>query len=109
MHLNQNRISEFHLLISNSAALPLIGAQIDLLIDRADQCINICEMKYSVNDFAITKSYAAELERKMKVFREQTKTRKTLFLTMITSFGVKTNDYKINLVQNELKMDSLFA
>lgn len=86
-----------------------VGVQIDLLIDRADQCINICEMKYSVNDFTITKAYAAELERKLKVFREQTKTRKTLFLTMITSFGVKANDYKVNLVQNELTMDALFS
>lgn len=86
-----------------------VGAQIDLLIDRADQCINICEMKYSVNDFTITKGYAAQLERKLNIFREQTKTRKTLFLTMITSFGVKANDYKVNLVQNELTMDALFS
>jgi hypothetical protein len=85
------------------------GAQIDLLIDRADHCINICEMKFSLHEFIITKPYAAELERKLKVFREQIKTRKTLFLTMITSFGVKSNGYKINLVQRELKMEALFV
>ncbi len=84
------------------------GAQIDLLIDRQDQCINICEMKFSINDFTITRAYATDLEKKMMVFKEQTKTRKSMFLTMITTFGVKNNPYKINLVQNELKMDELF-
>ena len=66
------------------------GAQIDLLIDRQDKCINVCEMKFSVSDFEMTKSYAAELEQKLKIFKNATKTKKTLFLTMITTYGVKT-------------------
>lgn len=86
-----------------------MGAQIDLLIDRADQCITICEMKFSINEFIITKSYASELENKFTVFKEQTGSRKTLFLVMLTSFGVKENEYKVKLVQNDLRMDTLFA
>ncbi|MBC7686821.1 MAG: ATPase [Aquabacterium sp.] len=65
------------------------GAQIDLLIDRRDHCINVCEKKISTDKFEITKAYAGELENKLKVFRGNTKTRKTLFFTMITSYGVK--------------------
>ncbi|MEA4839737.1 MAG: hypothetical protein VB110_01880 [Bacteroidales bacterium] len=61
------------------------GAQIDLLIDRQDQCINICEMKFSVNQFDTTKSYAKELESKLTIFRDNTKTQKTLFRTMVTT------------------------
>ena len=63
------------------------GAQIDLLIDRGDHAMNICEIKFSQAVFAIQKKYADELSNKMAIFREDSKTKKTLFLTMITTFG----------------------
>ncbi|MBT9483810.1 ATP-binding protein [Sediminibacterium sp.] len=85
-----------------------IGAQIDLLIDRQDMCINLCEMKFSNTEFEITKSYAKELQTKMNVFIEKTKTRKTLFLTLVTTNGVKNTGNYIGLIQNEVKMDALF-
>ena len=84
------------------------GVQIDLLIDRQDLCINICEMKFSTSGFTIDKRYAQELVTKMQVFREVTKTKKTLFLTMITTYSVNRNDYYVGLVQSELTMDALF-
>lgn len=84
------------------------GAQIDLLIDRKDKVINICEMKFYKGEYSIDKSYAAELERKLRVFREKTKTKKTLFLTLITTYGVKENNYYTSLVQKSLTMDALF-
>ncbi|HEY4285717.1 MAG TPA: ATP-binding protein [Puia sp.] len=84
------------------------GAQIDLLIDRQDKCINVCEMKFSVSDFEITKSYVTELEQKLKIFKNATKTKKTLFLTMITTYGVKNSDTFPGLVQQEATMDALF-
>lgn len=84
------------------------GAQIDLLIDRKDGAINVCEMKFSINDFSIAKGYADDLRRKLNVFRAATKTRKTLFLTMITTFGVADSTYRTGLVQNDFTMDILF-
>jgi AAA+ ATPase superfamily predicted ATPase len=84
------------------------GAQIDLLIDRADRTINICEMKYYTGLFTIDKTYAGDLQRKIDVFRKQTETRKSLFLTLITTYGVKRNEYSDRLMQNELRMDVLF-
>ena len=84
------------------------GAQIDLLIDRQDRCINVCEIKYSSGEFTIDRKYQEELSDKLNVFRAQTKTNKTLFLTMITTFGVKENIYKTQMVQNELTMNELF-
>lgn len=84
------------------------GAQIDLLIDRKDFVINICEMKYSESEFVIDKGYATELENKRDVFRRETQTKKSLFLTMVTTFGVKSNDYSKALIQNALTMDALF-
>lgn len=84
------------------------GAQIDLLIDRKDFVINLCEMKFSEQEFVIDKKYAAELENKRRVFKTSTDTRKSLFLTFITSFGLRQNDYATRLVQNTVTMDSLF-
>lgn len=84
------------------------GTQIDLLIDRKDDCINVCEMKFSETEFVIQKSYSMELDTKLHVFKERTGTRKQLFLTMITTYGVKANEYKVNLVSNDLTMEILF-
>ncbi len=84
------------------------GTQIDLLIDRTDHCINICEMKYTLSSFSIDKRYAAELKNKLAVFREKAKTNKALFLTMITTYGIRQNIYYTGLVQNEITMDALF-
>jgi uncharacterized protein len=84
------------------------GAQIDLLIDRKDFAINICEMKYAEKEFTIDKSYASELENKRNVFKEATNTRKSLFLTMVTTFGVQPNEYFTKSVQATVTMDALF-
>jgi len=85
------------------------GAQIDLLFDRRDFCISICEIKFSNTKFIIDKAYAAELARKRDVFKRKTKTLKTLFMVMITTFGTMENDYKIELIQNDIKLEALFT
>lgn len=85
------------------------GAQIDLLFDRKDFVINLCEMKYSESDFLIDKSYAGELENKKDVFKQQTKTKKSLFLTFVTTFGVKDNEYAKRLIQNSITAEALFT
>ena len=84
------------------------GAQIDLLLDRADNCINLIEIKFAASEFVVDKKYAEELEVKKRVFADRTTTRKTLFFTMITCFGVKKNEYFHNTIQRELTMDALF-
>jgi uncharacterized protein len=83
-------------------------AQIDLLIDRRDMVINICDMKFSINQFTITKKYAEEIRNKIARFKEHSKTRKSLFFTMITTFGVARNEYSGTFVQNELVLADLF-
>ncbi|MDZ7876983.1 MAG: ATP-binding protein [Saprospiraceae bacterium] len=84
------------------------GAQIDLVIDRRDHVINLCEMKFSLNTFTIDKQYDAELRQKVSLFREQTETKKALFLTMITTFGLEQNAYAGSMVSRSLTMDMLF-
>lgn len=83
------------------------GAQIDLIIDRNDNVVNLCEMKYVNKSFSISADYAEELRNKIDVFQQETKCRKSIFLTMITTYGLATNKYS-GMVQNSLTIDDLF-
>jgi hypothetical protein len=83
------------------------GAQVDLLIDRNDHVINLCEMKYANTEFVIDKKQDENLRNKRGAFIQETKTRKAVHLTMVTTYGVKQNEYS-GLIQSEVKMDDLF-
>ena len=83
------------------------GAQIDLIIDRRDHTVSLCEIKYSLNEFEIDKAYEASLRNKIERFRQETATTKTLQLVMITTFGVKKNKYS-NIVSGQATLDDLF-
>ena len=83
-------------------------SEIDLVIDRADQCINLCEIKFSHAPYKMTKAYADELERKKYAFREATGTRKALFTTLITPHGATANPAYLSAVDNQLIIDQLF-
>ena len=84
------------------------GTQIDLLIDRNDHVINLAEIKFYNKEFSLTKEDAERLRQKMWVFQEASKTNKQLFLTLITTFGLKHNQYSLGLVQQVLKLEDLF-
>ncbi len=84
------------------------GAQIDLLIDRKDATINLCEMKFSESEFTVDAFYAKQLRQKKEVFKNVTKTRKNIFITMITTFGIKSNSLSNEIVSNSLTIESLF-
>ncbi len=83
------------------------GAQIDMLIERADNTINICEMKFSNKEFTISKEYEANLRHKISRFSDTTHQRKSIQLTMITTYGVVHNAYW-NRVQSEVVAEDLF-
>lgn len=86
-----------------------MGNQIDLLINRKDHVINLCEAKYSISPFVITKKYAIELRNKAGNFISDTGTKKTIAITMLTTFGIRPNENSIGLIQNEICMDVLFC
>ena len=83
------------------------GAQIDLVLERRDRVINLCEMKFSINEYVIDKDYDAVLRNKLETFRRMTNCRQSLQMTMITTYGVKKNKYS-NFVQSEVTLDDLF-
>ena len=83
------------------------SAQIDLVIDRGDKAIDLCEMKYSDHQYELKKDYVEWLRERRDLFREVTGTNKTLRLTMIASSGIKQNMYSSS-VQARLSADDLF-
>lgn len=84
------------------------GTQIDLIIDRSDNCINILELKFYNKEVEINKKYADELRNKVEVFTEQTGTKKNVFLTFLTVFGVKKNKHYLSVVTNQITVEELF-
>ena len=84
------------------------GFQIDMLIDRSDQVVSVCEMKFYASEFTITKSYAKTLRQKLTGFKEATNTKKQLFLVMVSTFGITDNMHKIDLVSNDISLNYLF-
>lgn len=84
------------------------GAQIDLVIERADRVINVCEIKYSHDEYSITKDYKTILENKKRLFKKITKTRYQVFLTMISPYGMKKNEHFIASVDNQITVDRFF-
>ncbi|MCK6691008.1 MAG: ATP-binding protein [Thermoanaerobaculia bacterium] len=85
------------------------GAQIDLLLDRNDQVINIFEIKFSNREISLTKEQADTLRQKCWTFAEVTKTRKRLMLVLITTFGLNHNQHSLGLVEAVVMLDDLFT
>ena len=87
--------------------LGIPGSQIDLIIERRDRVINLCEMKFSVEEYVIDKDYDTVLRNKMDSFRRLANDRASLQLTMITTYGVRRNMYS-NRIQSQVMLDDLF-
>lgn len=86
-----------------------IGAQIDLLFDRDDDVVTICEIKYTAQPFALSKQYAQNLLNKVKSFKEQTRTTKQIFIAFISANGLKETMYSEELVTGLVVLNDLFS
>jgi len=84
------------------------GAQVDMVIDRPDHCIHLCEIKFSEGPFVITRHAAEALKEKVARFVEDTGTRKTIFLTLITCHGIGAGRERLS-IHSELTVDDLFV
>ncbi len=90
---------------TGDAASP--GAQIDMLIDRADRVVNLCEMKFTQSNYTISKEYDDRLRTKISVLLEMTGGKRNVVVTLVTTYGLKTNMYS-GRVQRVVTMDELF-
>src|SRR5207302_10410436 len=84
------------------------GAQIDLLIDRADMAITLCEIKYTKESFLIDKEYANKIKQKIAVFEQQTGIKKQIFFAMISANGLKQSMYSEELVSGIATLKDLY-
>jgi AAA+ ATPase superfamily predicted ATPase len=86
----------------------ITGAQIDLLFDRRDGAINLCEIKYTGQPFVLDKIEADNLRNKMDVFIKKTGTTKQIFLTLISAQGIKPSIYSEEMIAHVVTLDDLF-
>lgn len=84
------------------------GGQIDLIIDRSDNVINLCEMKYSNDEYSISGQYAAKLRSRESCFRRCTRTTKALRCTFVTVCGIKRNEHS-DMVADLVTAEDLFC
>lgn len=85
------------------------GAQIDLLIERADRCFNLVECKFAAKPYVITKAYAAELAAKVAIFREQAKVNRPVFVTMVTPYGIEPNRHSQGVSIESITLKELMS
>ena len=78
------------------------------MIDRADQCINLCEIKFHSSEYTLSEQDAAELQRKKQRFVQSTKTRKALFLTLITVNGAARNSHYVDTIDSQVQAERFF-
>ena len=84
------------------------GIQIDMLIDRADQIIHLCEAKFTKENFVINNQYAEQLRLKKTIFKQATETKKAVFTTLLTTYQSIKNKYYLEEIDSEITMDKLF-
>lgn len=84
------------------------GFQIDMLIDRKDNIINICEMKFYADEFSINADYAKNIRTKVEGLKAVTKTKKMVHTTFVSTYGILDNKNKIDLVDNDLTISIFF-
>ena len=85
------------------------GFQIDMLLDRADNSMNLCEMKFYNSDITVDKSMADLLRKRRARFKEVSGTKKLIFNTLITTYGVQTNEHSLSQIDQIITMDKLFG
>jgi uncharacterized protein len=84
------------------------GFQIDLLIERADNVINICEIKYYNKPFVMDRKYYQQIKNRLTHFQEIAGNKTVIHFTMITSNGVLHNEYHNELVDAEISVGQFF-
>ncbi len=84
------------------------GFQLDMLIDRSDNSINICEMKFYGTEYSLSSTEAETLRKRREFFRDKTKTKKYLINTLITTFGLKENGNSVGIIDKVVLIDDLF-
>ena len=89
-------------------ALQTSSAQMDMVIDRADDIVNLCEMKYTSDAYALTKGEAEKLQKRIKELSAILR-KKSIIPVLITDSQAKKNEYFNQLIYNNITLKDLFA
>ena len=84
------------------------GTQIDMLIDRADNTVSVCEMKYSQDEYDMTAEEAGNIRRRGNLFARAAKLRKAIQNVLITNFGMRRSKHS-GVIHREVTLDDLFV
>ena len=84
-----------------------VSAQIDLLIDRNDGVINLCEMKFADSEYALDSTEESKLRNRRSAFRLDTETKKSVHITLVTTYGLRKNSHS-GIVQSVVTLNDLF-
>jgi len=85
------------------------GMQVDLVIDRADGIVNLCEMKYANANFVLTNDYKQKLQQRAANFIMVTESKKAVMTTLVTTYGMDNKELHLDAIQQILTFDTLFA
>lgn len=83
------------------------GTQIDLIISRRDNIVNMCEIKFYSGEFAVDRKYDIVLRNRQSLLEEKLPKRSSIHKTLITTYGLKDNEYRWSF-DNVISMDALF-
>ena len=84
------------------------GAQVDLIIDRKDGVINLCEMKYTNEEYALDQEEHDKILKRMSLFQKESETKKAIHVTLVCGNGYKQNKYS-GIIQNVISGEDLFV
>ncbi len=87
----------------------MAGCQIDLLIDRNDNIINVCEIKWANKEYTLTNAYSGELRRKLALFEHYSGTKKKTYITFISTYGLMPNEQNSSIIDKEVTLEALFV
>ena len=84
------------------------GTQIDLVIERKDGIVHLCEAKFTETELLLNKDYTTHLRQRRAIFKEATKTKKNIVTTLFTTYPAIKNEYYLEEIHSEIAMDFLF-
>ena len=100
-------VSTTESLWSKRGTKEIAGTQIDMIIERKDNVVNMCEMKFSSDDFKVELDYHKTLERRKQILREKISKKAVVHNTLVTTYGLVHNEYYSDFI-NVITMDDLF-
>ena len=84
------------------------GSQIDLIINRPDDIIHLCEVKFTNKEYILTKDYNTKLRQRTAIFQQVSSSTKLILNTLITTYPAIQSQHYRDIIDSEVTMNELF-